>query len=275
MLTLPCPQKVLIVSVNECASQDDLISNPSQDQDSYCEHEQLNHKESISTPHCPEQLVTPTVNAPASGDDRISDPSPVENGYCEREQLDSLSAPHSQEQILTPTVYEPASEVDLTSHPQQLEDGYCEQEQLNPVESIAAPHSPEQLQDPTVNKPASEVDLISVLSPAADVLVDTMNEIPENENPEGSIAAPQSPKQPAATKQKRKYSIIPPSACRLCQKEIKGQCPACQMKEFKRLLREEDKQLRSVMRHQAKSTRYNCQYKCLKRDSHITFFPKF
>ncbi|KAK4013459.1 hypothetical protein OUZ56_026014 [Daphnia magna] len=193
--------KVLIVSVNECASQDDLISNPSQDQDSYCEHEQLNHKESISTPHCPEQLVTPTVNAPASGDDRISDPSPVENGYCEREQVDSLLAPHSQEQILTPTVYEPASEVDLTSHPQQVEDGYCEQEQLNPVESIAAPHSP---------------------------------------------------KQPAATKQKRKYRIIPPSACRLCQKEIKGQCPACQMKEFKRLLREEDKQLRSVMRHQAK-----------------------
>ncbi|KAK4027680.1 hypothetical protein OUZ56_016727 [Daphnia magna] len=28
------------------------------------------------------------------------------------------------------------------------------------------------------------------------------------------------------------------------------------MKEFKRLLREKDKQLRSVMRHQAKSTRY-------------------
>ncbi|KZS00087.1 Uncharacterized protein APZ42_003758, partial [Daphnia magna] len=43
---------------------------------------QLNHKESISTPHCPEQLVTPTVNAPASGDDRISDPSPVETAIA-------------------------------------------------------------------------------------------------------------------------------------------------------------------------------------------------
>ncbi len=58
-----------------------------------------------------------------------------------------------------------------------------------------------------------------------------------------------------ARKQKRKYRIIPPSACGLCRKEIKGQCPTCQIKELKSLLREKDKQLRSAMRHQAKSKR--------------------
>jgi hypothetical protein len=45
------PEQELSVSVNEGASKVDQISNPSQDENSYCEHEQLTHMESIYTPH--------------------------------------------------------------------------------------------------------------------------------------------------------------------------------------------------------------------------------
>lgn len=71
---------------------------------------------------------------------------------------------------------------------------------------------------------------------------------PEREKPKKVI-----PTSNLTKKQKRKYRIIPPSTCKMCKKEIKGQCAPCQVKELKMLVKEKDKQLKIVRRHQVKS----------------------
>jgi hypothetical protein len=109
-------------NVNEPASEDDSISDPSQVEEAYCEREQVdsvsasqwcmtslplfgycNVKSRIFLVYSPEQLVTPTIHEPASEFVLISDPSLVADGFVEHEH--SSMNENSTESITAPQSY--------------------------------------------------------------------------------------------------------------------------------------------------------------------------